>query len=56
MYSPNFQFSISNESAKFNFNLLKKHDFDSEKILNPEKICVTNYGSELKSVEELDNL
>ena len=56
MYSPNFQFSISNESAKFNFNLLKKHDFDLEKNLNPEKICVTNYGSELKSVEELDNL
>ena len=56
MHPPNFKFSISNESAKFNFNLLKKHDFDLEKLLNPEKICVTNYGSELKSVEELDNL
>ena len=56
MYPPSFKFLISNESEKFNFSLLKKHDFDLEKLLNPEKICVTNYGSELKSVEELDNL
>ena len=37
MYPPNSQFLVSNESAKFNFDLLKKHDFDLEKLLNPEK-------------------
>ena len=51
-----FEFSISKESTKFNFNLLKKHDFNLEKILNPGVICVIYNGHELKSVKELDNL
>ena len=51
-----FEFSISKESTKFNFNLLKKHDFNLEKLLNPGEICVINNSYELISVEELDNL
>ena len=47
---------IFNFQSVTKVKILKKHDFDLEKILNPAKICVTNYGSDLKSVEELDNL
>ena len=56
MFPPKFRFDICKETAEFNFNLLKENNFDLEELLNPEEKCITNYGSEFKSVEDLAEL
>jgi hypothetical protein len=52
---PVFKFTVSDESATFNMNLLRQNNFDLEELLNRTK-SVTSYGSEFKSVEELTPL
>ena len=56
MFPPKFRFDICKEAAEFNFNLLKENNFELETLLNPTKKCVTSYGSEFKSVEDLAEL
>ena len=54
---PELRFDISQEAAKNNFRLLKGNNFNLHKILNPpNKTSVTTYGSEFKSVNELQQL
>jgi hypothetical protein len=50
--APVFKFTISDESASFNMNLLRKNNFDLESLFN-KKNSVTSYGSEFKSAAEL---
>ncbi len=56
MFPPKFRFDICKEAAEFNFDLLKENNFELEKLLNPTDKCVTSYGSEFKSVEDLAEL
>lgn len=53
---PKFRFDICKEAAEYNFNLLKENNFELETLLNPTEKCVTSYGSEFKSVEDLAKL
>ena len=51
-----FLFEVTPEAADKNFDLLRRNDFQLDSLLNPTKRCVTTYGSEFKSVEELEGL
>ena len=51
-----FVFEVSIEAACKNFNLLRSNKFQLHTLLNPQEKCTTNYGSEFKSVEELEGL
>ena len=55
-FQPKFKFTISEEAATYNYNLLKNSGFDLNKLLNPGKTCCTSYGSEMKSTEKLEKL
>jgi hypothetical protein len=52
---PQLCFEVSDEAAAFNMRILRENKFDLEKILNSHP-SVTSYGSEFKSVEELEPL
>ena len=52
---PLFRFDVSDEAARFNMNLLKKNNFNLEKLLNATP-SITSYGSEFKSANELEPL
>ena len=57
MAKPKIRFDICMAAAEENFNLLKANNFNLDKILNIEgETSVTSYGSEFKSVQELDSL
>jgi hypothetical protein len=57
LHSPRFQFEVSPEAARFNFQLLVDHNFDLETLLNPVGgQCITSYGSEFKSPTALEPL
>jgi hypothetical protein len=57
LHSPRFQFEVSPEAARFNFQLLVDHNFDLETLLNPVSgQCITSYGSEFKSPTALEPL
>jgi len=56
MFPPKFRFDICKETEEFNFNLLKESNFDLEALLNPKEKCITTYGSEFKSVDDLAEL
>ena len=53
---PKFRFTICDDSATFNYNLLRDEGFKLEKLLNPVKTCCTSYGSELKHPDLLEYL
>lgn len=54
---PKVRFDISPEAAAHNFNLLRKENFDLERILNvPGQTSITSYGSEFKSTSELNKM
>ena len=55
-YNPKFRCDVPPESAKFNFDLLKSHEFNLDKLLNPKNQCATNYGSEFKAFGELEKV
>ena len=55
LHRPVFNFEISTETAKENFKLLKDNNFNLETLLN-DKPSITAYGSEFKSVEDLEDL
>ena len=50
---PSFRFEVSNEASEFNMKKLRDNNFNLHKLLN-EKQSVTSYGSEFKSVQELE--
>lgn len=56
MIYPKFRFDISQESARFNFNLLKERNFDLGSLLNQDITSSTNYASKFKDVEDLEKL
>ena len=56
LHEPIFKFEVSEQAAKFNWDLLHHHNFDLQHLLNPQKRCVTNYGSEFKSSKDLEPL
>ena len=56
MANSKFKFEVNPEAASSNFNKLAKNDFKLGELLNPEKRCMTSYGSELKEVNELEGL
>ena len=51
-----FKFEVNPEAASFNFNLLRDNNFDLDSLLNPPVRCMTSYGSEFKTAEELEGL
>ena len=54
---PSIQFEPTPQAAKANWELLKAHDFDLEKICNnPDKRSITDFGSEFKNTKELEKL
>jgi len=56
MFPPKFRFDICKETVEFNFNLLNENNLDLEALLNPKKKCITTYGSEFKSVDDVAEL
>ena len=56
LHIPKFRFDVSEESAKFNFQLLEENELDLGKLLNPTKKCVTSYGPKFKDTSELEKL
>ena len=56
MQPPQFKFEVNEESAIFNFNLLKSNKFDLGKLLNMPLQSVTSYGSEFKPISQLERL
>ena len=56
IYAPQLKFSISNESASSNLEILKKNHWDLDKVLTSSTRSITNYGSEFKSVVDLEKL
>ena len=57
LFPPQFKFEIDRKSAVFNINLLKENKFDLESLLHDvDRPRVTSYGSEFKSVPELQEL
>ncbi len=56
MANSKFKFEVNSEAASSNFIKLAKNDFKLEELLNPEKRCMTSYGSEFKEVNELEGL
>ena len=57
MVKPKVRFDICMAAAEENFKLLETNNFNLDRILNTEgETSVTSYGSEFKSVQELDSL
>ena len=57
MVKPKVRFDICMAAAEENFRLLKTNKFNLDKLLNIEgETSVTSYGSEFKTVQELDEL
>ena len=54
--TPIFRFDISPEAAQHNWKLIKDSNFNLTRLLNPKSPCITNFGSEFKSVRKLANL
>jgi len=53
MTAPLFRFDISEAVAQFNWDLLRRNDFDLTGLLN-RRMSVTSFGSEFKQVEKLE--
>ena len=54
---PKVRFDVSREAAFHNFSILKEANYDLDSILNvPGETSVTTYGSEFKSVKNLEQL
>ena len=58
LQEPQFRFEISEAAAEFNFDLLQKHNFNLESLLNHRQgpPSVTTYGSEFKTTAQLESL
>jgi hypothetical protein len=56
MHPPEFKFDVSPASAEFNFELLKSNNFNFESLLNRKRKSITSYGSEFKSIRDLQSL
>ena len=57
MIAPIFKFEPSKSAAVSNHDLLKANNYDLHSLLNPsEGNCVTSYGSEFKSIKDLEKL
>ena len=54
--TPIFRFDISPEAAQHNWELIEDSDFNLTRLLNPKSPCITNFGSEFKSVSKLAGL
>ena len=50
LHQPLFKFEATEEAALFNWELFQSHNFDLHHLLNPQKLCVTSFGSEFKKV------
>ena len=50
---PLFRFDISEEAANHNWNILQRNDLNLDPLLNPQRKCITSYGSEFKSSKDL---
>ena len=54
MKKPEFRFELTKECAEWNFLVLKKHGFDLEKALETQRGTPLEYGSEFRTVPELE--
>ena len=54
MTAPLFRFDISEAAAQFNWDLLRRNDFDLTGLLNKNKMSVTSFGSEFKQEKNLE--
>ena len=56
LHTPLLRFDISSNAAEFNYNLLQQNNFNLDALLTQPKQCLTSYGSEFKSPDDLDLL
>ena len=56
LHPPLFKFEVSKEAASHNWDILQQNNFNLHELLNPKKRCITNYGSEFKTAQELEPL
>ena len=53
---PKLFFQVTKDSAINNFKVLRDNNWNIEKVINSKEFSVTNYGSEFKTVDDLDHL
>ena len=54
MKKPEFRFELTKECAECNFLVLRKYGFDLEKALETQRGTPLEYGSEFRTVPELE--
>ena len=54
--TPELSFQVTKESAIKNFKVLSENNWNLGKVINSERFSVTSYGSEFKSVDDLESL